>query len=71
MVIKQVDVLMILVMFRELDPETDVENMKMKEERRNMLSDDDCFGFHFFIFCNICVLKEFGCSEETAETSTT
>ena len=33
----EVEVLIILGMFQELDPEIDMENMKMKEERKNRL----------------------------------
>ena len=34
-------------MSREMDPEIDMENMKLKEETRNRLSDHGYFGFTF------------------------
>ena len=40
-------VLIILEIFREIDPEMDVENIKMKEETRNKLSGNGHFGFTF------------------------
>ena len=40
-------VLIILEIFQEIDPEIDMENMKMKEETRNSLSGNGYFGFTF------------------------
>ena len=44
----EVEVLIILRTSRERDAEMNVENVKMKEERRNMLSVSVYFGFTFF-----------------------
>ena len=35
---------------QKIDPERDMENLKMKEEEKNMLSGDGYFGFTFSFF---------------------
>ena len=44
------EVLMISVTSQEIDPEIDVENMKLKEAMKCRLSGDAYFGFTFSFF---------------------
>ena len=65
------EVLIILEMFREIDPEIDMENTKMKEERRNRLSGNGYFGFTFFfsitfVCCRNSVVAKWGFYQYTS-----